>query len=109
VLSQEIFIALVFIDVGFTVWFFLDMRTWYSNLISAGFCYLLSTGLSTMMVQGVDAGGTVITDPWLASIFGWHSYLMLLLAGLALLKNTVLAEPEKKPQQNGYNRPRNGW
>jgi hypothetical protein len=108
VLTQEIWIALVFIDVALTIWFFLDMKNYWSNLICAGLCYLLSTGISDAMTVGIDNAGTVVTDPWLASIFAWHSYLMLALCGLALLKNTILSEPEKKPSGKGRNR-NNGW
>lgn len=93
-ISETIWIALVFIDVAFTVWFFLDLKSYWSNIIVAGMTYLLSTGLSSMMVAGIDSNGAVITDPWLATIFSWHSYLMLALCGLALLKNTVLSNDQ---------------
>lgn len=109
-LTEQIWITLAFVDVAFTIWFFLDMKAWWSNLICAGMCYFISTGLSSAMTSGVDDAGVVMTDPWLASIFAWHSYLMLALCGFALLRNTVLSEPER-PQKTGKGSGRNrgGW
>jgi hypothetical protein len=98
----------MFLDAALTIWFFLDFKSYWSNIICAGMCYLLSTGISDMMTTGIDSNGVVVTDPWLASIFAWHSYLMLAMCGFALLKNTVLSEPEKPQGQKKKNR-NNGW
>lgn len=86
----------------------MDLKNYWSNIICAGMCYMMSTGISSMMVSGIDSNGAVITDPWLASIFGWHSYLMLALCALALLKNTVLSN-ERAPAPENKKRRNNGW
>jgi len=97
-ITEELFITLIFIDMAFTLFFFIALKEYWANLICAGACYLISTGISDMMTSGVDSNGTTMTDPWLASIFGWHALLMLALCGAALLKNTVLT-PQRRTRR----------
>jgi len=108
-LTQEIWVALVFLDAAFTIFFFIALKEYWANLICAGVCYMLSTGLADSMTTGIDNGGVTVTDPWLASVFAWHSYLMLALALLALLKNTVLAEPDRSAQKGKGKNRNGGW
>jgi hypothetical protein len=92
---------MLFLDFGAMAIFFSDMgrREYWSNVVCAGACFFLSTGLSMMLTTGAmtlggagAAGASV--DAWAASMISWHSYLMLAMTGYALLKNTVLA-PER--------------
>lgn len=91
----ELYIILILALITVTVWFFLDIKRYWSNVIAAGVGYFIADGLSRYAVSGISwntAGGlTIFTEPWLANIFSWYSYFMILMAGFALLRNTILA------------------